>query len=1217
MIRGTFNRTLYGTLFITACATVLTACGGSDGSSMPGNDANDAQRQSLLYAYPDDGQSEVAIPAPVVLRFTSDIELAAAENNIKLRLGGADGDIVPVTYSKVEADGRSILLTPTEKLQPLTEYTVTLRGVQLSVGKAPNQDIHFTTRALQRGPKSLVVADDDFTLTRAIPSGDVEEPVMDFSTFRFQFTQPIDPTSARYGLNPGDGTTPADTVALVNGSGELVEARLLTEGPYMTLDPAPEHLTPGETYTLTLGDGLASTFGNTFGGHELTVTPQDSSPRGEPAILVQRITDSENRTRTSPLTGKPVNEVPVNATLLGQDNVTQASGDVRAELGDVTVYTDVTPVRIPADTILSGTSLDVLIGGEVPAGFESGEVKMHFLSDATGYLVPNPYDTHNRADALRIVRLFMDVAITTDEARANGGFTQDMLHIELIGVGEVDPQEGVLKIDAVSVVEPDVLGQEFAHGMLSFQLESYKDQLNAPAPVPDTTPLEFQSWTLGVDGQTGLDKTAMFKPTDPIVLNFTRPLDRQSVTGKVHLYKNEGGVQTEVDSKVTVDGAAIVIKPVDPLEHPTETGPSLSYQVSLDPGIMDLRGEPWVGSFDEVFSLRTRAQKRDLYRKRSGTPDDPWQVLAEDIDKPLDRKSPFLLAVYPGFPCAMETADQDLAAGISGRCKGGIQPHSGPGDLEPLPFDDFIPVSDMPANRPIIVVFSKTIDAASIEIGRTFKVFEIDTEDQIITDVEGTLSLTEDILRFTPSTPWKKGVLYRYEVASNGDIDTPSENEAENNPGALCDISTMVCSEEGLPLQTQLLAEISIHDVPDSFNPNLGIRYLPHFIWEEKSPSLTGGGPDLVQYFRGTPGSQSVLQLLRLADSMDANANLVNDSSPEVMGPPPIYTFPSTGLRIVAGSSSYNQLRLPSYTVNETDLIIWQPDPTTADLVDRNGVPMDPNGVKPPPNSAKILSRDMGDRSLEEVAEKGYSINGAAGPGVNPADIAAMSGLLVGCGYAAYEPYADQTGCDVAGELEFFPGFEQKRTCYQGVPAECPRDKFTYLNGALFAEVSNDPVANGVKVLIHPGHMVTTSFRTFMKGPLRGARGENVANTGYQLMRMRYVDGAPIEALIEEGLDGPELNASVPLYMDAPYLVTDIVERKRLLSTAHHNLYSYPVEMSLSGPISFLDDGRMIAEQWNLSDLVIEQRVNAPALSADLIVPAGGTHIRYISESIK
>ncbi|KYZ85040.1 hypothetical protein A3Q32_21340 [Alcanivorax sp. KX64203] len=945
MIRGTFNRTLYGTLLITACATVLTACGGSDGSSMPGNDANDAQRQSLLYAYPDDGQSEVAIPAPVVLRFSSDIELAAAENNIKLRLGGADGDIVPVTYSKVEADGRSILLTPTEKLQPLTDYTVTLRGVQLSVGKAPNRDIHFTTRALQRGPKSLVVADDDFTLTRAIPSGDVEEPVMDFSTFRFQFTQPIDPTSARYGLNPGDGTTPADTVALVDSSGELVEARLLTEGPYMTLDPAPEHLTPGETYTLTLGDGLASTFGNTFGGHELTVTPQDSSPRGEPAILVQRITDSENRTRTSPLTGKPVNEVPVNATLLGQDNVTQASGDVRAELGDVTVYPDVTPVRISADTILSGTSLDVLIGGEVPAGFESGEVKMHFLSDATGYLVPNPYDTHNRADALRIVRLFMDVAITTDEARANGGFTQDMLHIELIGVGEVDPQEGVLKIDAVSVVEPDVLGQEFAHGMLSFQLESYKDQLNAPAPVPDTTPLEFQSWTLGIDGQTGLDKTAMFKPTDPIVLNFTRPLDRQSVTGKVHLYKNEGGVQTEVDSKVTVDGAAIVIKPVDPLEHPTETGPSLSYQVSLDPGILDLRGEPWVGSFDEMFELGVLVEEYELYTQQGfGNP-----ILEPSGQIETAREfSPYVLGLYPGYPCAINTATRDLANGKAGRCRGGMQPNTATDDMpgqddlsavDPLTADDVLPVPDMPANRPIIVVFSRSIDRNSLFDNQgntpTFQVFKVDSsnpDDQSET-VSGTATLEDDTLRFVPDQPWKDGQLYGYTLHSNGNMTSSTVQCDANQP------SPGLCDSQGLPLKTQLLEVVSTHGesrtLPDSHPP----AFRTQFVWNEMTPMPTGGGPALTQYFKGALPTENVLQLLRLPLNVDTNNNLVDDSTVQMFDQPGV---------LGGASKPFTEFR--GYQISETGHIDWQSDLSTANLKDSvSELPLDPDGVMPPP----------------------------------------------------------------------------------------------------------------------------------------------------------------------------------------------------------------------------------------------------------------------------
>ncbi len=1184
MLRGTFNRTLYGTLLATACATVLTACGGSDGSSMPGNDANDAQRQSLLYAYPDDGQSEVAIPAPVVLRFSSDIELAAAENNIKLRLGGADGDIVPVTYSKVEADGRSILLTPTEKLQPLTDYTVTLRGVQLSVGKAPNRDIHFTTRALQRGPKSLVVADDDFTLTRAIPSGDVEEPVMDFSTFRFQFTQPIDPTSARYGLNPGDGTTPADTVALVNGSGELVEARLLTEGPYMTLDPAPEHLTPGETYTLTLGDGLASTFGNTFGGHELTVTPQDSSPRGEPAILVQRITDSENRTRTSPLTGKPVNEVPVNATLLGQDNVTQASGDVRAELGDVTVYTDVTPVRIPADTILSGTSLDVLIGGEVPAGFESGEVKMHFLSDATGYLVPNPYDTHNRADALRIVRLFMDVAITTDEARANGGFTQDMLHIELIGVGEVDPQEGVLKIDAVSVVEPDVLGQEFAHGMLSFQLESYKDQLNAPAPVPDTAPLEFQSWTLGVDGQTGLDKTAMAKPGDPIVLNFNRPLDRESVRGKVSLMltdNNNTAVPQDID--YYVDGAALVIKPKEPLRYSPETNPT-SYRLQLASGIKDLRGEGWGGSFDEEFELPVQVEMRERVQYSFGS------FFPTGTYEPVQEKSAFILGLYPGFPCPLNLDTQDLSQSIAGRCAGGMQPHPNDnlGGLEPLTPDDLLPLPEMPADRPIIVVFSEPMDPESLfdNSGNTptFTVEEVDEQGGLISTVFGSVTLKHNTLIFVPDQPWEPGHLYRYTIKSNGDIRSSTAVCNASLPGA------GLCGVDGFPLQTQLLSEVSVHNQADGL-PTQN-TFSPYYIWQEDAPLLTGGGPDLTQYFRGTSKSKSVLQLLRLADNLDTNSNLVDDSNSV----------------LVAGDftpgTSYSNAEYWQYDRGETGSIEWNSDLATAELIDslHHDMPLDPSGVQAPPNSAKILSTFYG---YTRIAD---NLN----PDLLNTGTGTSAGANVGCGYEAFIPYEDQTNCDQYGEFVFGQGM----ICSYGTPAVCPENKFTFLHGVLFAEVTEQVDDQGLEVRIFPGHMVTSSFKVYTKTPT-GSSGE-VVDSGFQVMRMRYPqDSHGISGHIREGVDGPTLQAEVNLYLDAPYLVEDVVVQKRILGKMHHNFYSYPVSMSLSGPIAFMNDGRMLVEQRNDNSVEFKLRANTPRTMVNLMVPEGGTFLRYISEPIK
>src|SRR5699024_1711233 len=137
-----------------------------------------------------------------------------------------------------------------------------------------------------------------------------------------------------------------------------------------------------------------------------------------------------------------------------------------------------------------------------------------------------------------------------------------------------------------------------------------------------------------------------------------------------------------------------------------------------------------------------------------------------------------------------------------------------------------------------------------------------------------------------------------------------------------------------------------------------------------------------------------------------------------------------------------------------------------------------------------------------------------------------------------FKPYLDQTGCEDGGQQEYYPGFVKKGTCYMGIPAVCPRDKFTYLTGALFAEVTNQTTDDGdIKVRIYPAHMVTTSFRAYTRGPFANAQGENVADSGYQVMRMRYVSAHPIEGVITEGPDGPLLSTSVDLYMDAPYLV--------------------------------------------------------------------------------
>ena len=59
-----------------------------------------------------------------------------------------------------------------------------------------------------------------------------------------------------------------------------------------TVDPDAEYLNAGETYTLDITAGLTSTYGVPFAGDTIEFTPKDSSPRGEPGFLVQKITQS-------------------------------------------------------------------------------------------------------------------------------------------------------------------------------------------------------------------------------------------------------------------------------------------------------------------------------------------------------------------------------------------------------------------------------------------------------------------------------------------------------------------------------------------------------------------------------------------------------------------------------------------------------------------------------------------------------------------------------------------------------------------------------------------------------------------------------------------------------------------------------------------------------------------------------------------------------------
>lgn len=148
---------------------------------------------------------------------------------------------------------------------------------------------------------------------------------------------------------------------------------------------------------------------------------------------------------------------------------------------------------------------------------------------------------------------------------------------------------------------------------------------------------------------------------------------------------------------------------------------------------------------------------------------------------------------------------------------------------------------------------------------------------------------------------------------------------------------------------------------------------------------------------------------------------------------------------------------------------------------------------------------------------------------------------------------------------------------------------------------SNHVSEKGLKVLIWPSQAFSTSITTYARNPYTGTV-TLAAPSGDQIMRMRYAKDnpdciessqshckrtQPITGWIREGASGnPILTAKVDVYLDLPFLSTALGSLNLF-----HNLNSYPLTMTLSGPVTFLDDGRMMVEQYNLNPIEIDLKI--------------------------
>ena len=814
-------------------AILLAACGGEEQTIKP-----ELPSGSVIYSYPADGQAGISPTSDIVLRFSHAITEDEAAIAGKILVSGNSGN-VGYTVNKVDG-GRSLKLEPDTELSVGTDYSVTFAEPLVTEASSPIQTpngegpdgIQFRTRGGFSGIAGLDNLAPEFTVARMVPSPEGEFQPMDFSSFRLLLTQPVHPQWQAMG----------GSIRLEDSSGSLVPARVIVDQRRITVDPCltedpsqcgtkADALPSGTSYTLRVSGLPSLTSPGTTLDFEKSFTARETGPT---VVLFQEVIGSGllsgQDARTSRLNGQIINGVTLNSVLQGNAGPSQQTGGLFAELAYAPAFEadEPLPLRIPRSSVLNSSSLEVKVNGQVPvinpaSGQiqKTGNIKVTMISDASGYLLPNPYT--DDINAPRHVKLFMDVAMNTGEAQPNASLTQNLLGVELSGIALVE--NGVLTIDAIGVVEPNLLGQEYTDSTIAFHIEAATDTESALDAeglwTPDTTGPALVSWMPGPDSAIPGDRDQMQRPGDPIILNFNEPIDADSLAAGLVL--DQGGTPltlTDGTLEAYVDGTAVVINPVGGLKH------GIDYTLNVRGQLTDIAGNP-ATSQSLAFAL---------------------PPITDSQTPPETIRSPFALTTYPGFPCVTEGLD--LVNSSHGTCV-----DAAPAELASSSefTRDQLPVTSLPKDRPIVVKFSQSMDLTSIN-PQTFVVEEVDDPSNpaavgSATKVSGRLELNQQQVRFYPNAPWQAGQLYRYTLrsATNGD----------------CSTGNYVCSSAGYPIDTDLL-------LGQDADNNGAIEY---------------GGPDLSIYFTGTNSVESVFTPLRNLPVRDTNANYEVDCGTPCLEP--------------------------------------------------------------------------------------------------------------------------------------------------------------------------------------------------------------------------------------------------------------------------------------------------------------------------------------------
>ena len=656
----------------------------------------------MVFSFPTDRQLDVPLGTRIVVTFSDRVTESAlgpcTETTGAFCLVGPAG-VVDAT-PEVVGDGFSVQFA-SAALEAGTTYQVFVRReLAPEAANLPDGDplVTFTTRSSRprSAAPSLIAINGSPTATP-----DSFRPMLESSTIRLVFSEPLDPRTTEL---------KAGAIELVDASGAAVPATLFAKGIHAALDPI-EDLTPGETYTVKVGNQLRDLSGQLVTPATVAITPVDSGAASPiPQVLKTRQVNDPGPVRSR--AGAAGNVIAIDKPLIGRELSDVLPGAVAAELGDPSKLGGPIAFRIPRGQRLSATGLDVKLGGQIPAGLSTGDIQIEFLTDAGGRIYRNPFQPDDQRPenlaAPLYVDLSMDVAIYTVDPTGNAAISQIALGVQATGTAIAT--DGVLAIETVASMEMGLLGVTSAPTNLV--LELITDTKGAPAT--DAKAPELIATSPG-EGTQELAVGA------GIELVFDEPVDVARLRAGGIALKNQAG--TVIPTVIEGHGATVVLRPKANLPYST------TFSVELS-DVADVAGNALAGRPPIAFSTPQFAN--------TGVP-----MTA--------------LAVYPGAPCVLTGG----SATTAGRCAGGQ------GD------DETYQLFQLPANEPIEVEFTQPLNGNTLALGTgcgngDVRVEELDAGGACTRAVPGSLIRRERGFLFLPDVPWTPGTRYRYQLLSGG-----------------------------------------------------------------------------------------------------------------------------------------------------------------------------------------------------------------------------------------------------------------------------------------------------------------------------------------------------------------------------------------------------------------------------------------------------------------